>query len=137
MIAFLQQFSPVVQALFGTLFTWGVTALGAAGVFLSKEIDRKVLDGMLGFAAGVMIAASYWSLLAPAIEISETLGVPSFIPPAIGFLLGGIVLWLIDRLIPHLHLNLPDSEKEDIYNEIDKNTTEPLAQFALKKDVYE
>ena len=114
MIAFLEQFNPVMQALFGTFFTWGVTALGAGGVFLSKEINRKILDGMLGFAAGVMIAASYWSLLAPAIEISESLGIPSFIPPAVGFLLGGIVLWLIDRLIPHLHLNLPDSEKEGI-----------------------
>jgi len=114
MIAFLEQFNPVIQALFGTFFTWGVTALGAGGVFLAKEINRKILDGMLGFAAGVMIAASYWSLLAPAIEISESLGIPSFIPPAVGFLLGGIVLWLIDRLIPHLHLNLPDSEKEGI-----------------------
>ncbi len=114
MIAFLAQFNPIVQALFGTFFTWGVTALGAAGVFLSKEIDRKVLDAMLGFAAGVMIAASYWSLLAPAIEISENLGIPSFVPPAVGFLLGGVVLWLIDRLIPHLHLNLPQSEAEGI-----------------------
>jgi ZIP family zinc transporter len=112
MIAFLEQFNPVVQALFGTFFTWGLTALGAAGVFLSKEIDRKLLDGMLGFAAGVMIAASYWSLLAPAIEISETLGWPPYLPPAIGFLLGGVVLWLIDRLIPHLHLYLPISEAE-------------------------
>jgi ZIP family zinc transporter len=69
---------------------------------------------MLGFAAGVMIAASYWSLLAPSIEISETLGYPSYIPPAIGFLLGGVVLWLIDRLIPHLHLWLPMSQAEGI-----------------------
>jgi ZIP family zinc transporter len=114
MIAFFEQFNPVIQSLFGTLFTWGVTALGAAGVYLSKEISRKVLDGMLGFAAGVMIAASYWSLLAPSIEISETLGYPSFVPPAIGFLLGGIVLWLIDRLIPHLHLWLPMSQAEGI-----------------------
>jgi ZIP family zinc transporter len=114
MIAFFEQFNPIIQSLFGTLFTWGVTALGAAGVYLSKEISRKVLDGMLGFAAGVMIAASYWSLLAPSIEISETLGYPSYIPPAIGFLLGGIVLWLIDRLIPHLHLGLPMSQAEGI-----------------------
>jgi ZIP family zinc transporter len=114
MIAFFEQFNPVIQALFGTLFTWGVTAFGAAGVYLSKEISRKVLDAMLGFAAGVMIAASYWSLLAPSIEISETLGYPSYIPPAIGFLLGGVVLWLIDRLIPHLHLWLPMSQAEGI-----------------------
>lgn len=112
MSSILNQFSPVVQALIGTTFTWGVTALGAAGVFFSKEINRKVLDGMLGFAAGVMIAASYWSLLAPSIEISEGLGIPSYIPPAVGFMLGGIVLWLIDRLIPHLHMYLPDSEIE-------------------------
>lgn len=114
MIAFFEQFNPIIQALFGTLFTWGVTALGAAGVYLSREISRKLLDGMLGFAAGVMIAASYWSLLAPSIEISETLGIPSFIPPAIGFLLGGIVLFLIDRLLPHLHLWLPTSQAEGI-----------------------
>lgn len=114
MIAFFEQFTPVIQSLFGTLFTWGVTALGAAGVYLSKDISRKLLDAMLGFAAGVMIAASYWSLLAPSIEISETLGVPSYLPPAIGFLLGGLALWLIDRLLPHLHLGLPISEAEGI-----------------------
>ncbi len=114
MIAFLEQFGPVVQALFATIFTWGLTALGAAGVFLSKEISRKLLDGMLGFAAGVMIAASYWSLLAPAIEISESLGVPSYLPPAIGFMAGGIVLWMIDRILPHLHLNMPMSSAEGV-----------------------
>jgi len=114
MITFLEQFNPVVQSLLGTLFTWGLTALGAAGIFLSREVNRKLLDGMLGFAAGVMVAASYWSLLAPSIEISETLGVPSFIPPSIGFMLGGFVLWLIDRILPHLHLNLPTSSVEGI-----------------------
>ena len=110
----MNNFSPVIQALFATIFTWGVTALGAAGVFLSKEISRKLLDGMLGFAAGVMIAASYWSLLAPAIEISESLGVPSFLPPAIGFMAGGIVLWTIDRTLPHLHLNMPTASAEGV-----------------------
>jgi ZIP family zinc transporter len=114
MIQFLNQFNPIIQSLFGTFFTWGLTALGAAGVYLTKEVSRKLLDGMLGFAAGVMIAASYWSLLAPSIEISEQLGVPSFIPPAVGFLLGGLVLWLIDRILPHLHLNMPDSSAEGI-----------------------
>ena len=114
MITFFEQFSPVIQALFASFFTWGMTALGAAGVFLSREISRKVLDGMLGFAAGVMIAASYWSLLAPAIEISESLGILPWLPPAIGFLLGGLVLFLIDRLLPHLHLNMPDSRTEGV-----------------------
>lgn len=114
MVNFLQQFNPVVQALFATIFTWGLTALGAAGVFLSKEISRKLLDAMLGFAAGVMIAASYWSLLAPAIEISESLGLISWLPPAIGFLSGGLVLWIIDKILPHLHLNMPMSSAEGI-----------------------
>jgi ZIP family zinc transporter len=114
MIVFFEQFNPVIQALIGTTFTWGVTAFGAAGVFLSKEISRKLLDGMLGFAAGVMIAASYWSLLAPSIEISASLGIPSYIPPAVGFLLGGLVLWTIDRIMPHLHMGLPISSAEGI-----------------------
>lgn len=114
MVAFFSQFHPVLQALIGTLFTWGVTAFGAAGVFLSREISRKVLDAMLGFAAGVMIAASYWSLLAPSIEISEALGYPGWLPPVIGFLLGGAVLFGIDKLLPHLHIGLPDSQSEGI-----------------------
>lgn len=104
MITFLEQFSPVVQALFGTLFTWFMTALGAASVFLTKKIDRKVLDVMLGFAGGVMIAASYWSLLAPAIEMSEGNGLPAWVPAAVGFLLGGFFLRLLDRILPHLHV---------------------------------
>lgn len=114
MIAFFSQFHPVLQALIGTLFTWGVTALGAAGVFLSKEISRKVLDAMLGFAGGVMIAASYWSLLAPSIEISEALGYPGWLPPVIGFLLGGAVLFGIDKLLPHLHMGLPETQSEGL-----------------------
>jgi ZIP family zinc transporter len=114
MVAFFEQFSPVIQSLIATTFTWGVTALGAAGVFLSKEINRKLMDGMLGFAAGVMIAASYWSLLAPSIEISASLGIPAYIPPAVGFMMGGVVLWGIDRLLPHLHMGLPISSAEGI-----------------------
>ena len=114
MVNLIQQFPPVIQAVFGTFFTWAMTSLGAAGVFLSREINRKLLDSMLGFAAGVMIAASYWSLLAPAIEISESLGIPSWLPPAVGFLLGGAVLYLIDKLLPHLHLNQPDCCSEGI-----------------------
>jgi ZIP family zinc transporter len=114
MVSFLEQFNPIIQSLLATFFTWGVTALGAAGIFLSKEISRKLMDGMLGFAAGVMIAASYWSLLAPSIEISESLGLVPYLPPAIGFMLGGAVLWLIDRILPHLHLNLPASSAEGI-----------------------
>ena len=85
LLDFLQTQSPVAQALYGTLFTWLMTAIGAAAIFLSREPSRKLQDGMLGFAAGVMIAASYWSLLAPAIELSNG----SWIPAVAGFLLGG------------------------------------------------
>ncbi len=99
----LTDLNPVLQAFLATSFTWFVTMLGAATVFLTREISRKLLDSMLGFAAGVMIAASFWSLLAPAIEMSEGGPLPSWLPPAIGFLAGGIFLRLIDRLLPHLH----------------------------------
>ncbi len=103
---------PVLQALVATLFTWFVTALGAALVFFFKTINRKVLDGMLGFAAGVMIAASYWSLLAPAIEMAEESSLPAWIPATTGFLMGGLFLWIADKIIPHLHLGFPMEEAE-------------------------
>lgn len=98
--------NPVIQALIATLFTWGMTALGATLVFTTKTFNQKLLDGMLGFAGGVMIAASFWSLLSPAIEMAEGSGIPSWIPAAIGFMLGGGFLWAIDKLLPHLHPNL-------------------------------
>jgi len=105
---------PILQALSATLFTWFVTALGAGLVFFFRTVDRKVLDGMLGFAAGVMIAASYWSLLAPAIAMAEESGGVPWIPATGGFLLGGAFLWGVDRLLPHLHLGLPMAEAEGI-----------------------
>jgi len=105
---------PVAQALIATLFTWFVTAFGASFVFFFKTINRKVLDAMLGFAAGVMMAASYWSLLAPAIEMAEGSGVPSWIPATSGFLMGGFFLWGVDKLMPHLHLGFPMEEAEGI-----------------------
>jgi len=110
MVAFIEQFSPIIQALMGTLFTWGVTALGSAMVFLTKEVSRRLLDGMLGFASGVMIAASYWSLLAPAIELSQNLAVPAWFPAATGFLFGGAFLFAVDKLLPHLHMGQSDPE---------------------------
>ncbi len=106
--------SPVYQALIGTCFTWFLTALGAAVVFFFKEINKKVLDGMLGFAAGVMIAASYWSLLAPAIAMVEESGGIPWLPPLIGFLGGGAFLWMTDKLLPHVHPGFPASEAEGI-----------------------
>ncbi len=106
---------PVVQALLATMFTWGMTAAGAALVFGTKNVPRKLLDAMLGFAAGVMIAASFWSLLAPAIELSEAGALPSWVPPVIGFLIGGIFLRLLDRVLPHLHPGMKLSEAEGIH----------------------
>ncbi len=111
---FLSRLHPVLQALLAALFTWGVTALGAAMVFFFKSINKKVLDGMLGFAAGVMIAASFWSLLAPAIDLSESMGLPKWLPPLIGFLAGGVFLRLVDRLLPHLHLGLDVKDAEGV-----------------------
>lgn len=119
--------NPVLQALLATLFTWGVTALGAAGVFLRRNLSRKLLDGMLGFAAGVMIAASYWSLLAPAIEMSNAAGTPGWLPAAIGFLLGGAFLWGVDRVLPHLHIGLPEAQAEGIKSKLDRSILLVLA----------
>jgi len=111
---FLVGIHPVIQAFIATLFTWGMTALGAATVFLAKNFSRKMLDTMLGFAAGVMIAASFWSLLAPAIEMSEGKSFPAWLPAVIGFLLGGVFLRIIDLVLPHLHLGLPIEQAEGI-----------------------
>ena len=106
--------NPVVQALLGTTFTWLMTAAGAAVVFGFKTINQKVLDGMLGFAAGVMIAASFWSLLAPAIEMSADSALPVWMPATIGFLAGGAFLRIVDEILPHLHLGFPIEEAEGI-----------------------
>ncbi|MEJ2220057.1 MAG: ZIP family metal transporter [Desulfobacterales bacterium] len=114
MVAWFSGLNPVVQALVATLFTWFLTALGAGLVFFFRSINRKVLDGMLGFAAGVMIAASYWSLLAPAIEMAEEGNLPAWVPATVGFLMGGFFLWIIDKILPHLHLGFPREEAEGI-----------------------
>jgi ZIP family zinc transporter len=102
----------ILQALLATLFTYGVTALGAGTVFFFKNINRKLLDGMLGFAGGVMIAASFWSLLEPAIAMAEASGAIPWVPATVGFLLGGAFLALVDRILPHLHIEYPMQEAE-------------------------
>jgi ZIP family zinc transporter len=110
-----RELSPMLQALLATCFTWFLTAVGAGAVFVFKSVNRKVLDGMLGFAAGVMTAASYWSLLAPAIEMAEESGgLPAWVPATVGFLLGGVFLWGVDRVLPHLHLGYPMEEAEGL-----------------------
>ncbi len=113
-IEWLLEYDPVLLALGATLFTWGVTALGASMVFFFKSINPKVLNSMLGFAAGVMIAASFWSLLKPAIEMTEASGGTPWVPAVVGFLAGGAFLLLIDKLLPHLHLGLPMDKAEGI-----------------------
>ncbi len=114
MVQWLSQFHPVMQAFFGTLFTWFITMLGSSLVFFFKKINHKILDMMMGFAAGVMIAASYWSLLAPAIEMSESFGGQPWLPALLGFLAGGLFLFFVDKLLPHLHPGFSMSEAEGI-----------------------
>ena len=101
---------PVLQAFLATMFTWGMTAAGAALVFGTKKVSRRLLDSMLGFAAGVMIAASFWSLLLPAIDLSEGGALPKWVPPVIGFLLGGVFLRGLDLVLPHLHPGMSKAE---------------------------
>jgi ZIP family zinc transporter len=121
------ELNPIVQALIATLFTWGVTALGAALVFPVRDLNRRFMDGMLGFAAGVMIAASYWSLLAPAIEMSEEAAVPAWMPATIGFLLGAAFLRLVDLFLPHLHPGKSMDQAEGVKTQWQRTTLLVLA----------
>jgi len=119
--------NPVLQALLATLFTWFMTAVGAVPVLFARNFNQKILDGLLGMAAGVMIAASYWSLLAPAIEMSEGLSVPIWFPAVVGFLAGGAFLLAIDKILPHLHTGLAVSEAEGIKTSWQRSTLLVLA----------
>jgi len=110
----LLQYNPALLAFIATLFTWLMTALGASMVFFFKSINKKVLNSMLGFAAGVMIAASFWSLLKPSIDMAEEMGMLAWVPAIIGFLAGGGLLFSIDRVLPHLHMGLATSKAEGI-----------------------
>ncbi|TAK13383.1 MAG: ZIP family metal transporter [Anaerolineae bacterium] len=114
MLSWLSQFSPITQALLATGFTWGVTALGAAAVFFFTQVNRKLLDSMLGFAAGVMVAASFWSLLAPSIDLARQMGYIPWLPATVGFLVGGGFIRLVDALLPHLHLFARRAEAEGV-----------------------
>ncbi len=109
-----------VQALMGTLFTWGMTAAGAALVYMFKTIERNTFNLMLGFASGVMIAASFWSLLSPAIEMADEQGVISWIVVAVGFALGGIFLYAADKIVPHMHFGF-NHDKEGLPTKLKRN----------------
>jgi ZIP family zinc transporter len=105
---------PLLQATVAGCGTWAITALGATLVFLGRELPQRLMDAMLGFAAGVMISASFWSLLQPAAETAAALGIAPWMPTCVGFLLGAAFLWLTDRLLPHLHPHLPPTETEGL-----------------------
>ncbi len=126
-IDFIQQYSPITQAFVATLFTWGVTAAGAALVFFTKKVNPKFMDSMLGFAAGVMIAASFWSLLAPGIEMAEQMGHVPWLVAVIGFMGGGIFMRLTDFFLPHLHSGLKIEQSEGIKTSWQRSTLLVLA----------
>lgn len=129
MEAFFSNIHPIIQALIAGIFTWGMTALGAAAVFLTKNINRKLLDIMLGFAAGVMLAAVYWSMLAPAIKAASARGMIPWLPASVGFLLGGLVLLGIDRILPHLQFGSPLDKAEGIKTHWHRSTLLILAMW--------
>ena len=109
-ISFFENTDPILGALYATLFTWGLTALGASLVFFVKSLNRALLDGMLGFTGGVMVAASFWSLLAPGIEMSQGEGFVKVIPAAVGFGMGALFIFALDKILPHIHINFKESE---------------------------
>ena len=109
-IDFFESINPITGALYATLFTWFLTALGASLVFFVKSMNRALLDGLLGFTGGVMVAASFWSLLAPGIEMSPGEGFLKVAPAAIGFALGAIFIFGLDKILPHIHINFKESE---------------------------
>ncbi|MEN9858205.1 MAG: hypothetical protein RIT50_327 [Bacteroidota bacterium] len=125
---FFSSIGPIWAALLATTFTWLVTALGASLVFFFKSMSRAILDPMLGFTGGVMVAASFWSLLNPAIEMSESMypGL-KWMPAAVGFLAGAMFIFLLDRFTPHLHINFGIEETEGVKTKLHKTTLLILA----------
>lgn len=126
-IRYLESINPILAAFYATLFTWGLTALGASLVFFFKGMNRAVFDGMLGFTGGVMVAASFWSLLAPGIEMSPGDGFIKVIPAVVGFALGALFLFSLDKILPHLHVNFKETEKEGVKTPWHKTTLLVLA----------
>lgn len=124
---FLKEWNPLWLAFFAGIFTWGFTAFGAAVVFIRNQVSEKLLSIMLGFAAGVMVAASFWSLLNPAIEMSEHMSIPAWVPACTGFLLGCAFLRLADRFLPHLHLGEPLDHAEGVKTKWKRTTLLVLA----------
>ncbi len=122
MADFFKDLHPIMQAGIAGIFTWLFTAAGASVVFATKTFNQRLMDSMLGLAAGVMLAASFWSLLAPAIEMSKNMSIPSWFPASIGFLSGTLFLRLIDLFLPHLHIGFPIEEAEGIKTKWQQST---------------
>lgn len=128
MFEYISSIDPIVAALMATTFTWLLTAAGAGLVFFFKTLHRGVLDAMLGFTGGVMIAASFWSLLGPSIDMSEEMyPTMKWMPAAVGFALGALFLFGLDKILPHMHINFKESESEGVKTEWHKTTLLVLA----------
>ena len=127
MIDFFENLPPYLQALVAGIITWLLTALGAASVFIFKSVNKRILTSMQGFAAGIMIAASFWSLLQPSIEYGKDGSLPAWLPAAIGFLFGGIFIRVLDSVIPHLHQRIGDKSQYRVKTSLSKNTLLVLA----------
>lgn len=127
LLEYFNDIDPVWAALIATTFTWLVTAAGASLVFFFKNLSRRALDGMLGFTGGVMIAASFWSLLAPAIEMSPGEGFMKAIPSAVGFAVGALFIFILDKFLPHLHINFPTERAEGVQTNLHRTILLVLA----------
>lgn len=127
MLDFLSNLPPITQAIVAACFAWAMTGIGAATVFVVKGVNRKLFDLMLGFASGIMLAVIYWSLLAPSIGMAKDSGLPAWFPAATGFLVGGVFLRGIDKILPHIHPGFPEGEIEGIKTSWRRNTLFVLA----------
>ena len=123
----MQNLNTILQALLAGIFTFGMTAIGCLPVFFKKEPNQRFIKSMLGFAAGVMIAASFWSLLAPAIAMSAGKILPKWFPVSIGFMAGSLFILLLDKILPHLHLGFSVDEKEGVKTRLQRNILFVLA----------
>lgn len=126
---FFETLHPIYQALLGGVFTWLCTVFGSAAVFLTKEVNERLLAIMQGFAAGVMIAASFWSLLAPALDFAELSDsrLPAWLAVTIGFLAGGLFLRLLDVVVPHIHTSSDHGDTNPKENSLSRTTMLYLA----------
>ena len=127
MLGTIQNFSPFTQALAAGIFAWLLSGVGAGLIFAVKGFNQKFFDVMLGFAGGVMIAATFWSLLEPSIEMSSSFSVHPWFPAASGFLLGTIFLRILDKALPHVHLGFSREEYEGIKTSWPRSTLLVLA----------